>query len=306
MSRKRMLGLSVVIIAAVLAAGCTKKNTAEETLETQGIPVFTAAVKTGSISDKIRLVGTLMPYEQVNVYSKASGKITKYAVEEGASVNEGDIIAYVDRDEPGFEFTPAPVKSPAKGIVIKKFIDAGTTVTPATGGAAMATPVVSVGDISKLKAVVYVVEEDIARVKIGQEADITLDAYPGEMFRGNISAVSPSADSLSHSSKVEVVVDNPDNKIKAGLSADVSVITGTMSGVLVIPRDSVIRKTNELYVFIIRNGLAEKRAISIGFDDGEYVQVKKGLSAGEKVAASDYNVLQEGLKVKDSGELKAR
>jgi len=160
-----------------------------------------------------------------------------------------------------------------------------------------------VGDISKLKITVNVVEEDIGRVKIGQDAEINLDAFPGEIFRGKVSTISPSADSMSHTSKIEILLDNKAGRIKAGLSADVSLIVGKALGV-VIPRDSVIMKTGEVFVFAIKNGIAEKRAVVTGFDDGIDVQIASGITAGEKVAASDFNVLQNGLKVKDSGALK--
>ena len=296
--------ITIMLLAVIaLAAGCGKNTEEAKAVEVQGIPVFTAEAKQGEIADKIRLSGSVVPYELVNVFSKAPGKIAKFAVEEGSRVKVDDVIAYIDRDEPGFDFTAAPVKSPANGIVIKKFLDVGTTVTPGSAGAAMATPIVSVGDISKLKIVVNVVEEDIGRVKMGQEAEINLDAFPGEVFRGKVSTISPSADSMSHTSKVEILLDNKARRIKAGLSADVSLIVGKTVGVI-IPRDSVIMKTGEMFVFAVKNGAAEKRPVETGYDDGENVQVTKGLLAGEKVAASDFNVLQNGLRVKDSGALK--
>jgi len=296
--------ITIMLLAVIaLATGCGKKTEEAKAVQVQGIPVFTAEARQGAISDKIHLSGAVIPYEMVNVFSKAPGKIAKFAVEEGSRVKVDDVIAYIDRDEPGFDFTAAPVKSPAKGIVIKKYLDVGTTVTPGSAGAAMATPIVSVGDISKLKIIVNVVEEDIGRVKIGQDADINFDAFPGEIFRGKVSTISPSADSLSHTSKVEILLDNKAGRIKAGLSADVSLIVGKALGV-VIPRDSVIMKTGEIFVFAIKNGFAEKRVVVTGFDDGTDIQITVGVAAGEKIAASDFNVLQNGLRVKDSGALK--
>jgi multidrug efflux pump subunit AcrA (membrane-fusion protein) len=93
-------------------------------------------------------------------------------------------------------------------------------------------------------------------------------------------------------------VDNGNGLIKPGLSADVDIIVGSRSNVVIVPRSTLIRKAGEIYVFIINNNVAEKRIVEPGYDDGINLQIQKGVKPGEIIANSDFNVLQDGLKVK--------
>jgi|GEM_PF-910674 len=293
----------LVLLSAGLLAGvpaCGKKDAAVNTAqvkESQGIFIDSGVSKLMDIKDKIKLIGVITAYEQTNVYSKASGKIVKYEVEEGATVKKDAVLAYIDRDEVGFDFTQSPIKSPVSGVVLKRYVDAGNTISPAMGSTAMATPLMLIGNISKVKVQVNVVEEDIGRVKKGQQVEAVLETFPGRVFEGVVDNVSPQADPMSHASKVEVVIKNPGNIIKPGVSAEIYIVAGISSKAVTIPREALIRKGDEKYVFIIKEGKARKSLVMPGYDDGNFLEIKKGLAAGETIAMSDFNVLQDGLKV---------
>ena len=108
--------ITIMLLAVIaLATGCGKKAEEARAVQIQGIPVFTAEARQGEIMDKIHLSGSVVPFEMVNVFSKAPGKIAKFAVEEGSRVKVDDVIAYIDRDEPGFDFTAAPREKSREG-----------------------------------------------------------------------------------------------------------------------------------------------------------------------------------------------
>jgi multidrug efflux pump subunit AcrA (membrane-fusion protein) len=301
--QNRFIKISLITIFLLGFLGCGSKKTIETTTsEIEGIPILTTKARISDIMDKIKLIGTVVPYEQVVLYPKASGKLSKYTVNEGAIVNKDDIVGYIDRDEPGLEFSPSPVKSPISGIVLKKYLDVGATVSAAVSSVSMATPIISIGDIDKVKVVVNVIEGDIGRVKVNQDAEVTFETYKDRIFKGKVESISPMADLMSHTSKVEIVIDNKDKLIKPGLSAEVNIITGYHKNVVVIPRDVLIRKSGETYVFVIIDDKSYKRNVKVGYDDGNILEIKEGLKSGEVIAASDFNVLQEGLKVKIGGE----
>lgn len=292
-----MLGLAVVM--CLLLCGCSKKaqQDIKKTGTGEGIVISTVVARTGDIQDKIRLIGTVFPWQQVNIYSKASGKLSKYLVEEGSEVKADGVIAYVDRDEPGFDFSPSPVKSSMAGIVVKRYLDAGAMVSPASQSVGMGTAIVAIGDIKQLKVTVNVVEQDIGRVKEGQPAEITVEAFPDEIFTGKVYNISPVADPASHACKVEIMVNNPAGRIKPGVTAGVNIIVGTHNNVVIIPRETLLRKMNDTLVYAIAGGQVARRVVKTGYDDGKNLEITDGLKSGEIIAASDFNVLQDGLKV---------
>lgn len=216
-------------------------------------------------------------------------------------MKKDDVIAYIDRDEVGYEFTQNPVKSPAGGVILKKYLDVGATISAMMGSVAGATPVASVGDLSKVKIVLTIVESDISRIKVGQAAKVMLEAYADKVFTGNVYTVAPTADPLNHTSKVEILADNKDGLIKAGMSAEVEVVVASKGSAVVIPRNALIRKAGEVYVFGIKDKIAKKTLVQTGYDNGLEIEIKKGLNPGELIANSDFNVIQDGLRVKDSG-----
>ena len=304
---KKMKFILVVLMLGVFM-GCGSKQSekvkgsAVNETERGGLLISVAKASISNIEDRISLTGVVVPFEQINVYSKTSGKLLKYAVEEGDMVKKDTVIAYVDRDEPGFEFSPSPVKSPMAGIVLKKYVDVGATVSPAVQSVSMATPIVTVGNIDKVKVQVTIIEQDLSRVKENQYAEINIEAYKDKIFKGEVYRISPIADLISHTAKVEILVDNKDKIIKPGVSADVEIVVGKHDNVVVIPREILIRKQNEEFVYIIYNGMILKRIVKKGYDDGKFLEIQEGLKEGEIIAASDFNVLKEGLKVKEKGE----
>ena len=309
MSRNKRLFAAAAVLSVLVVAGCGKKQEAQKQAGagtgtekiSDGLPIYTVRSKISKINDKINSIGTVYPFEQNNIYSKGSGRLVKYLVEEGQIVKKDDVIAYVDRDEVGYEFTQNPVKSPAGGVILKKYLDVGATISAMMGSVAGATPVASVGDLSKVKILLTIVEADIGRIKTGQAAQVKMEAYPEKIFNGSVYTVAPTADPVSHTSKVEILVENKAGLIKAGMSAEIDIIVATKAAAVVIPRNALIKKAGEIYVFVIKNGVANKTLVEPGYDDSLELEIKKGLQPDELIANSDFNVIQDGLRVRDSG-----
>ncbi len=121
------------------------------------------------------------------------------------------------------------VTTPSSGFVVKKFVEQGETVSPMSS-------LFKVSDLSKVKLVIYVSEEELGRVKLNQSADVSVDAYPGKTFSGKVIYISPEAEFTPKNIQtkeertklvfeVKVQVDNPDFELKAGMPADAVIIT---------------------------------------------------------------------------------
>jgi multidrug efflux pump subunit AcrA (membrane-fusion protein) len=288
----RIRGLAAIAAALLLVVSCrppTRKETAKP-IETEGLKVAVQEVGRQSIENRLSLTGVLTPNQQVMVFSKVSGKLVEVNVKEGQTVSPDEVVASVNRDEPGQEFRNYQVKAPAAGVIAKVMLDPGSTVGPSV-------PVATIVDISNVKVTVNVIESDVGQVRIGQPADITVPAYPNRTFHGSVSNVLPMVDPVSHTTKVELVIANSGLLLKPGMSARVSLKLGTHSNVVVIPRSAIIEKMGERYVYLFVNGASKRSNVETGYRDEANVEVFSGVTAGDRLVVSDLEVLKDGTKI---------
>jgi len=190
------------------------------------------------------------------------------------SIEEG--IALIDRDEPGFKFEPAPVDSLLAGIVGRVYVDLGTKVTPQT-------PVALIVDMDRVEVKIDVVERDLPKVRIGQEAQIRVDAYPEKIFRGKVWKISPVVDLESRTAPIEILISNPKHLLKPGMFARTTIVTEESKDTLIIPRDALIKEGDSTFVFVVKDNQALRREVTTGMDQENSVEVKDNLDLGEEV-----------------------
>jgi len=257
--------------------------------------VEVAAVAKESVEDRLQATGTLQAMTQVMVYSKVPGKLIRNLVVMNQYVKQDEVLALVDRDEPGFEFSQAEVKSPMAGVVVKTFLDMGAVVSPQT-------PIAQVVSTGRVKAVVNVVEKDIGKVRRGQPAVVRVDAYDQD-FPGTVTNISPVENPQNRSVEVEITVPNPGGKLKPGMYARSEIRAGKHDG-LVIPVSSVNRREDKSYVMVVGSDMAHERAVTLGQDLGGRVEITSGLAESERVVTAGAYGLKDGDKVvvKTSGQ----
>jgi multidrug efflux pump subunit AcrA (membrane-fusion protein) len=282
--------LSAATLFVVLNCQPPGSRTDNTPVNAQGLKVTVQDITKGPIENRLSLASIIDPWEMVTVFGKVPGKLVEKSVREGQRVAKDDIIALVNRDEIGAEVNNYPVKSPIAGIVSKINVDVGATVAPSV-------PIATVVNMDLVKTSVNVIESEISAVHSGLPAEVTVPAYPDRNFPGTITNVLPTVDPLSHTGKVEVQIKNFDNKLKPGMSATVVLRLGRHDNAVVIPKDAIIEKLGEKYVFLYANGTARKSNIEAGYDDGTYVEVVKGVNAGDRLVTSDLNVLVDGTKI---------
>jgi RND family efflux transporter MFP subunit len=145
------------------------------------------------------------------------------------------------------------------------------------------TAIASVVDISRLRLVVNVVEKDLRMVSAGDNAEVEVDAYPGEKFSGKIARVAPVLDPATRTAAMEVEIPNGDNKLKPGMYARINLTVEERSGALIAPKNAVIDFENKRGVWMPNE---ENRArfvpITLGIDGGDNVEILSGLKEGDK------------------------
>jgi HlyD family secretion protein len=192
------------------------------------------------------------------------------------------------------EIRRSVIAAPTAGFVVRKRVDIGGWVQPGT-------PVVDLIALDPAFVTGPVGEREIRRVAVGQSATITVDAYPGATFTGQVTAVVPEANAESRTFPVKVTVPNPDARLKAGMFARVAVRAGEARPGLFVPKDAVVRRAGQELLFLVNSGTVRLVPVETGVEVEDLVQVQgDGLAAGHTVVTLGNEFLQPGMKVKVS------
>jgi len=164
-------------------------------------------------------------------------------------------------------------------------------------GAPQATMVANIVDISKLKVKLNLAESDAFLTKAGDAVTVTVDVYPGVTFKGRVESVSSKGDD-AHTYPVEISINNESaHPLKAGMFARVEFTSMKNRETIVIPRDALVGSVKEPQVFVVENGIAKLRNLTVGSESGIFVQVIQGLMEGETIVVNGQNNLVDNLKV---------
>ena len=191
------------------------------------------------------------------------------------------------------------VRSPLTGWVLERDVEIGSLVGTGTQAFVLA-------DTHLVKASFGVPDTRVNQVKLGAMQTITTTSFPGE-FRGRITAVSPSADPKSRVFSVEVTIPNPDDRLKPGMIASLTLGGGGLEPIAatVVPLSAVVRSTqqpNGFAVFVVsaQNGksVVHERSVEIGDTLGNMISVTKGVKAGESIVITGATLVKEGEEIK--------
>lgn len=301
---RRLIVTAALILPFLGFTGCERIKEVyggiTKTAEAAPEPVYavhTMAASQGAIMDYLALAGDVTATSTVDAYPDAAGKVTKILVSIGSRVNRGDSIAEVDPSRPGMEFVPSVVKAPVSGTIVALPAQLGMTVS-------QAVPLARIAGGSGLEIRIYVAERFISRVSLRQPCEITLDAWPGEVFKGQVSQISPVVDPSSRTMEARITVDNSGSRLKAGMFAKVKIITEQKSNIVKIPASALIQRFGDNYVFVAKTDpanagafIAEKRIVVPGIIIDGVMEVQNGLSPGEDVVISGQGLLEDGSKI---------
>lgn len=278
-----------ICISTLLVFGCSRQP--EKAKPQQIISVKVFAVKKMPIYETLDYVGNIRGQEEAMVYPKVPGKITQRVKDEGAFVKKVEPIVYIDRDEAGLKFEPAPVESPLAGVVGRVYVDIGQNVT-------IQTPIALVVDMERVRIDLDIPEKYLPKISLSQEAKIRVDAYPKEEFIGKVTKISPVLNLENRAAPIEIAIENQGHRLKSGMFAKVELVIEGFKNVPVILKESVMGKEPDTYVYAIENNKAVLKKIVLGNRQGSNYEVRQGLKEGELVVIMGQQKLFEGAQVK--------
>jgi HlyD family secretion protein len=235
---------------------------------------------------------------------------TTLAAQETARRRVDQAKANVNQSHVGLGYST--INSPMDGVVTARRIELGETAVPGIQNQA-GTVLVTVSDMSKVEAEMEVDEASIPSVKLGQEAQVRIDAYPNQTFQGQVTEVggSPMLKLSANEAtkfKVKVWIKDPPLTIKPGLSAQADIHTGSRTQVLAIPFQALVMREIKLKpgethkpgapreeegVFLQEGGKAKFVAVKTGLMGDLSVEVLSGLKGGENLITGPNRVLRD-------------
>jgi multidrug efflux pump subunit AcrA (membrane-fusion protein) len=259
--------------------------------------VYTTQAVRGQILDYLALSGDIVSGTSVDTYSDAAGKVTRIYVAVGNRVNRNDPVVAVDPSRPGMDYQANIVRAPISGTVIALPAQVGMTVS-------QSVPLARIAGGNALEIRVYVAERFISKIALGQSCRISLDAWPGEYFRGSVSEISPVVDAASRTMEARINVDNPGSKLKAGMFAKVRIITEAKNNIVKIPSGALVQRSGENYVFTVDTDpmdpafrVARRQQVTPGILVDGVLEIQRGLEPDQEIIVRGQTFLEDGLRI---------
>jgi macrolide-specific efflux system membrane fusion protein len=295
MRKNKWILIGIMAVIVVIGVRWMKKGNSDGAVITQEINP-----EIGDIQLTVTTTGVIQPQNRLEIKPSIGGRIEEILVREGAAVKKGDILAWMssteraalvdaatsqgDQTRQYWEevYKKTPIISPIDGDVIVRSFEPGQTIT-----ASDALLVLS----DRLIVSAQFDETDIGRIKVGQSAVITLDAYPEHRIPGKVDHVAYESQLVNNVTiyDVDILPQEVPDYFRSGMSTNVTVIEESRQGVLLIPIAAIQDEDGKKTVMAKKKkiGRVEKRPIKVGLMDNSKAEVISGLNVSDIVMIRD-------------------
>ena len=282
----------IAVIAVLLAAGYFLISGHKKD---QSIVIKEVTPFYGRIENSVSATGNVQPQNRLVIKPPISGRIEKILVEEGQNVKAGDILAIMSSTDRAAlldaarlqgkdslkewedVYKPTSLLAPIDAQVIVKSVNPGQTVTSNDD-------VIVLSD--RLIVQAQVDETDIGGVKSGQEAKISLDAYPKIKVKAKVDHISYESKTVNNVTiyQVDILPEHVPDEFRSGMSANVRIIQARKDNVLLLPAEAFKREKDKNYVFLRRTGKSPfKQEVEIGLADESNVEIVSGIDPQDTI-----------------------
>lgn len=296
----------IILVIAITAIGIVVVNKSKDNKK-GGMPMMggsgryvpsatsvrTVVAENSVLHDYVVTNGEIETQKSIEVFPSIGGKVVEMKVSLGSPVKAGDVIAYIDPSEPGSYYAKSPVTAPISGSIITSPVKTGQKVS-------ISSVITKIGDIENLQVTAKIPERYIGDLHIGQKAEVSLKAYPEDIFYASVVRISPVVDPASRTKEIILNFDKKYEKVNAGMFAKVKLFTLDYEGYPAIKQDAFVNNNDEYYLFVVKpDSKVEKRKVVRGKNVDGYYQVLDGVKPGEIVVVEGMLTLYEGAEVKD-------
>ena len=184
----------------------------------------------------------------------------------------------------------AQLVAPVSGVVTARNYDNGDMFA--------SLPVLTIEQTNPVKLLIKVSESHYREMVKDMSVDITLDAYPGELFTGKVTIVYPSIDAATHTFPVEITINNSEQKVRPGMFARATVNYGDAKHV-VVPDAAVVKQigAGDRYVYVYKNGKVSYNKVELGRHINDTYEILSGVNDGDEVVIAGQTKLANGREV---------
>jgi RND family efflux transporter MFP subunit len=186
------------------------------------------------------------------------------------------------------------IYAPMTGVVAQRYVDVGALVNPNT-------PVIQIVNLSTMVTRGNVPERSIGKLRVGNEAIVTVDAIPDEPFTGRVARISPVLDAATRSALIEIDIPNSGRVLKAEMFARIRLDLGSTREATLIPRDGLVYRGQQPGVYVVEGDRPVFRAIETGMTREDQVEVLANLDAGTTIVGRGATMIREGDLIRAAG-----
>lgn len=179
------------------------------------------------------------------------------------------------------------VYAPISGIVAARNVEPGE-------GAASGISLIRIVNLNPVRVACEASELQVARLRVGQQAQVTVDALTGRRFAGRITDIAPQVRKDQRIYTVRIEVPNPDRLLRAGMFARIRIVTGVHKSTVLVPRDTLIERGEDRVVYAVNGDKIDVRNVQIGATDGGLVEIDRGVRAGDMLVFGGQSLLAPG------------
>lgn len=264
-------------------------------------------VEEGDLVNKGQILAVLVQDEAKIALSKVELKASnaKAALDRAEGTHDQGLISAEAYDKLKMEFEVASqevaeaewllaktvIRAPFSACVTERFITQGQHLRPGD-------ELFTVADYNPLVARIYLPESDVLELEEGREVRIALAANTKVSFAGRIRQIAPVVDTATGTVKVTVEAVQPPSGVRPGAFVSIGIVREQHPSALLLPRESVIRELRAAHVFVSEDGTAVKKAVELGLEEGDLVEVLSGVAEGDNVVVAGQGALDDGQKIK--------
>ncbi|TYP94993.1 RND family efflux transporter, MFP subunit [Fodinibius salinus] len=183
------------------------------------------------------------------------------------------------------------IRAPIAGVISERLIKKGNMINADQ-------EVFQITDFDPLLAVLNVPEHEMEKLQKGQQALIQVDAVANKTFEGKVLRISPTVDSETGTFEVTVSVKDESRRLKPGMFGQVQIVYDTHLNTPTIPKNAIINEDETSNVFVIRNNMAFRKQVQVGYENGNAVEISDGLQPADTVVTVGQSSLQDSALVK--------
>lgn len=197
--------------------------------------------------------------------------------------------------ELNIQLAQTKIYAPMDGVVAVRYLDEGAVVSPSQ-------PIVRIVSLSTMVSQGNVPERNVGKLRVGNVAEVRVDAMPDQVFHGRVSRISPVLDAATRSALIEIDIANPQRTLKAEMFARINLDLGTMREATLIPRDGLVYRGQQPGVYVIeQENVPVFRPIETGMTRENHVEVLANLAPGTEIVGRGATMLRDGDKIAIAG-----